>query len=300
MRSTMLAVVLISAVTNSGRADEKSEQLPRDQPSPLTAPFDAAQAKAAQEAWAKSLGKPSPVEKNSIGMDLVLIPPGRFRMGSPLTERDRQEDEVQTDVTLTKAFYLGRTEVTQAQWQAVMGTTPRKSGFLRRSVREGDDYAAPYLSWKDATEFCRKLSERENAIYRLPTEAEWEYACRGGQTARFSFGDREEEIGAYAWYWGNTERLGEKFAEKVRRNRPNPFGLYDMHGNVREWCDDFYHDELPGGIDPLVANGDSLRVLRGGGWTDRRDECRSARRFSASPEFGGAADGFRVARSTGQ
>src|SRR5579872_6840865 len=137
MRSLLLAALMIFAVTHRAPADDKSDTLSKNGPLPLKTPFDEAQAKAAQVAWAKSLGKPSPVEKNSIGMELVLIPPGKFTMGSPASEQNRSADETQVDVTLTKSFSLGKTEVTQGQWRAVMGTTPWTG---KEKVREGDNF----------------------------------------------------------------------------------------------------------------------------------------------------------------
>ncbi|MFM7921494.1 MAG: formylglycine-generating enzyme family protein, partial [Planctomycetaceae bacterium] len=183
-------------------------------------------------------GQPKEVV-NTIGMKLLLIPAGTFTMGSPASEKDRFDDETQHQVTLTKPFYMGRTEVTQGQWKKVMGMEPWKG---KEYVREGDDYPAVYVSWDDAVEFCKKLSAMEGKVYRLPTEAEWEYACRGGTKTAFSFGNDEAELGKYAWFDGNTWDINEKYAHRVAQKLPNPFGLYDMHGNVYEWCSDWYGD----------------------------------------------------------
>ena len=191
-----------------------------------------------------------PIE-NSIGMVLVPIPAGEFLMGSPETEPGRRDNEVQHQVTLTKPFLLGVHEVTQGQWQAVMGTTPWKG---KEFVKEGDDYPATYVSWHDAVEFCRKLSEKEGLEYRLPTEAEWEYACRAGTTTAYSFGDDASELGEYAWYRENARNVGQKYAHTVGQKKPNPWGLYDMHGNVWEWCSDWYGDYPSGSVtDPQGA-----------------------------------------------
>jgi formylglycine-generating enzyme required for sulfatase activity len=296
MRSLILAVVFISAIMNSARADDWSTQSSKDAPSPLTAPFDAAQAKAAQEAWAKHFGKSSPMEKSSIGVELMLIPPGKFTMGSPRSEKDRSRDEDQVDVTLTKPFYLGKTEVTQMQWVRVMGTTP---WLEDDDAREGDNYPATGVSWNDAQAFCKRLSEKENRAYRLPTEAEWEYACRGGTTTRFSFGDDETKLAEYAWYFENAWDIGERFAHEVGlKKNPNPFGLHDMHGNVYEWCQDVYVDKLPGGTDPVVAIGGARRVRRGGEWGSLAAFCRSAFRSGFRPTYRDYDLGFRVARSS--
>ncbi len=289
MRSLLFAAVLISAVTNSSRAE--------DAPSPLTAPFDAEKTKAGQQAWTRHLGRPSPVEKNSIGMELVLIPPGTFTMGSPPSEVSRVDDEMQVEVTLTNGFYLGKTEVTQGQWKVVMETTPWSG---KRFVQEGDNYPATYVNWDDAKAFCKRLSEREKGTYRLPTEAEWEYGCRGGTTTIFSFENDESRLGDYAWYTKNALDAGGQYAHEVGRKLPNPFGLDDMHGNVWEWCEDMYADKLPGGADPLVSTGGSYRVYRGGGWVDLPADCRTANRNRNQPSFRIGDLGFRVARNSGK
>ena len=270
-------------------ADEKA--------SPLVFPFTASQATAAQQAWAKSLGK-KVVETNSLGMKLVLIPAGKFTMGSPATEQDRGGDEDQADVTLTKAFWLGKTEVTQGQWQQVMGTTPWKGELF---TKEGRDYAATYVSWEDAQEFIQKLSERDGATYRLPTEAEWEWSCRAGTASRWSFGESDGDLGRYAWYGGfdgggNTK--DENYAHQVGQKLTNPFGLNDMHGNVWEWCEDVTFGKLPGGTNPKVTTGTARdRVLRGGSWYDVPQNTRSARRNGNTPDIRNGLTGFRVSRT---
>ena len=175
-------------------AERKSNQSPKQGALLLlTAPFDEGQAKAAQEAWARTLGRSSPVEKNSIGMELVLIPPGKFIMGSPASEKDPNFNERQVNVTLTKSFYLGKTEVTQGQWRAVMETTPWKG---RQLVREGDGYPVTYVSWDDAKTFCKKLGEKDSGIYRLPTE--------GGVGIRMSCGYNDA-----VQLWGRRTRAGQ-------------------------------------------------------------------------------------------
>ena len=272
-------------------ADEKA--------SPLVFPFTASQATAAQQAWAKSLGK-KVVETNSLGMELVLIPAGKFTMGSPATEQDRGGDEDQADVTLTEAFWLGKTEVTQGQWQQVMGTTPWKGGSY---VKEGRDYAATYVSWEDAQEFIQKLSERDGATYRLPTEAEWEWSCRAGTASRWSFGESDGDLGRYAWYGGfdgggNTK--DENYAHQVGQKLANPFGLHDMHGNAAEWCEDWYEYKYGKSPpeDPKDASAGSSRVIRGGGWGSHRRAvyCRAAYRGAVRPSFRSSVVGFRVVR----
>ena len=270
-------------------------------PTELTWPFSAAQAKAAQEALAKSLGK-NVIEKNSLGMEMVLIPPGKFKMGSPPDEKGRQKDEDQVEVTLTLPFWLGKTEVTQGQWQKVMGTTPWKG---KDHVREGLEYAATYVNWVDAQEFLKKLSQRDGVKYRLPTEAEWEWSCRAGTSSRFSFGDNDSDLDAYGWYGafgalgqladGNAQ--GEKYAHAVGGLLANPFGLFDMHGNVWEMCEDVYISKLPGGTNPKVSTGDDEHVIRGSAWSYGRQNIRSAVRSRITPDERGSYAGFRILRT---
>jgi formylglycine-generating enzyme required for sulfatase activity len=299
MRYLALAACLIPVVVGHGHGDEPVNEDPA--PVGLLAPFDLPTAMDAQKAWTRHLKKPSYVEKNSIGMELILIPAGTFRMGSPLTERDRGKMEAQVDVTLTRPFYLGIKEVTQGQWRAVMGTRPWKREL---NVAEGDTFPATCISWTDAQEFCRKMSEKEKIEYRLPTEAEWEYACRAGTTTRFSFGESEDELSDHAW-WGALIGKGgierEHFAHQVGQKMPNAFGLYDMHGNVWEWCEDYFADQLPGKTDPLVVDGaSSAHVVRGGGWSLAESYCRSAFRSWYAAKARINYLGFRVAFSAVQ
>jgi sulfatase modifying factor 1 len=216
---------------------------------------------------------------NTIGMTLNKIPAGTFMMGSPDTEKDRQDDEHQHKVTISKAFYMQTTEVTQRQWKAVMGTEPWKGEDY---VKEGPDYPAVYVSWDDAVAYCKKLSEKESKTYRLPTEAEWEYACRAGAKTTWSFGDDENKLGDYAWYRENAWDIDEKYAHQVRLKKPNAFGLYDMHGNVHEWCHDYfeedYYKQSPA-KDPTGPTSGSSRVLRGGSWDYHMSISRSAYRY---------------------
>ena len=199
---------------------------------------------------------------NSIGMKLKLIPAGEFQMGDPADEEDRDVGEHQHAVRVTKPFYLGRTEVTQDQWRAVMETRPWSD---KVSVKEGPDYAASYVSWDAAREFCELLSKREGKTYRLPTEAEWEYSCRGGTTTAYHFGDNASRLGEYAWFDENAYDVDEQYAHRVGQKKANPFGLHDMHGNVYEWCSDWYGNYPSGSVtDPTGPSTASYRVFRGG------------------------------------
>jgi formylglycine-generating enzyme len=232
---------------------------------------------------------------NAIAMKLTLIPAGEFLMGSPADDSDAQDDEKpQRRVQITTPFYLGVTEVTQGQWQAVMGTTPwEREGY----VRQGADYPATNVTWDEAQEFCRKLGRREGKTYRLPTEAEWEYACRAGTTTKYHCGDDDARLGDYAWFDKNAYDVGEKYAHAVRRKRPNPWGLYDMHGNAFEWCADKYdeHYQKTSGKSGLID--ESLRMIRGGTWNGGASVCRSAYRAFQEPVTRQPHYGFRVVLS---
>jgi len=214
-----------------------------------------------------------PPINNTIGMKLKLIPAGTFMMGSPEDEWSRGDDEHQHEVMISKSFYMQTTEVTQGQWKAVMGT-----GIAEwlEDLKEGPNYAASYVDWGDAVAYCKKLTAKEGKIYRLPTEAEWEYACRAGTTTIWSFGDGEYELGDYAWYDENAGDIGEEYPHQVGLKKSNAFGLYDMHGNVREWCQDF--------------------VLRDGSWFGHSYSTRSASSAEAPADNWGNVLGFRVVR----
>ncbi len=238
-----------------------------------------------------------PSEINSVGQRLVTIPAGKFLMGS--SERGGDEERPVREVTISRPFQLSATEVTQGQWQAVMGTTPWKG---KGYVIEGDDYPATYVSWEDAMEFCRRLSSRPDEkksgrIYRLPTEAEWEYACRGGVAAEYCFGDDERMLDSFGWFTRNSEGHPQSVGKKL----PNAFGLFDMHGNVWEWCSDWYDEDYyqnAPATDPQGPTSGSDRVLRGGGWSGEAANCRSASRNWSDPSNRHNLDGFRVALSS--
>jgi len=199
-------------------------------------------------------------------MELIEIPAGKFTMGSPEDEKDHCYAEAQVTVTLTKPFGLGKTEVTQGQFKKVMDTEPWSGEDF---VKADKDFPATYVDWIDATKFCQKLTEIErnagklkaNEEYRLPTEAEWEYACRAGTETAFSFGNDESKLGDYAWFKGNVVDVDELYAHKVGMKRPNPWGLHDMHGNVWEFCSDWYGEALSGGTDPVGPNGRYMRIF---------------------------------------
>ena len=242
-------------------------------------------------------------DDNELKMKLVWCPPGKFTMGSPPSEKDRTDYEDQVEVTLTKGLWLGKYEVTQGEWERIMASTPWKG---EKFVKESGNYPATWLSWDDATAFCRSLTVQERKAgrlpddweYKLPTEAQWEYACRAGSKARYSFGDNEVELGTYGWYDKNAMNIGETYAHEVGMLKANAWSLHDVHGNVWEWCEDVYADKRPGGTDPKVASEGSFRVYRGGGWYSGAALCRSASRYRYSPDYRSNLLGFRVALSS--
>jgi formylglycine-generating enzyme required for sulfatase activity len=238
---------------------------------------------------------------------LKLIPAGEFWMGSPDRDREAFDDEKpRHNVQISEAYYLGVTPVTQAQYEAVVGKNP--SRFPRQP-----DNPVESVSWFEAAWFCNKLSQKERLMpyyvirgskrvlvaggpgYRLPTEAEWEYACRAGTETRYGFGGDEVRLTEHAWYSANSE--GRTWP--VGRRRPNAFGLYDMHGHVWEWCwdgyDEGYYQQSPE-VDPLGAEEAACRVIRGGSWNDVPRDVRSASRVRLAPQVRFNYLGLRAAR----
>jgi formylglycine-generating enzyme required for sulfatase activity len=277
---------------------------------------------------------------NSIGMKLVLIPNGTFTMGSPSGEVDRQEDETQHEVTISQDYYLGAFEVTQAQYERVTGKNPsyfqgeKVAERHPRNERESKDvdssnHPVEQVTWVNAVDFCRRLSElpeekKAGRVYRLPSEAEWEYACRAGSQTAYSSGDDETRLGEYAWFgnnsgdkeidtravWNRLSNTPEKYRETllssgckthpVGGKKPNAWGLYDMHGNVGEWCSDRYYAYPEGAVTDPVGPQEvgRTRVYRGGNWINGAPGCRSSLRSNGYPTDNGGAPGFRVALSS--
>jgi len=236
---------------------------------------------------------------NSIGMKLVRIPKGTFMMGSPESDLNRQNNETQHEVTISKDFYLGVHDVTQAQYEKVIGKNP--SHFQGAVVsNENADIPVENVSWDDAVEFCKKLSDlpeekKAGRLYRLPTEAEWEYACRAGSKTAYSFDDEEGLLPEYGWFKRNSSNR----THTVGLLESNAWGLYDMHGNVWEWCSDRYGEYPKGAVsDPTGPKEGSIRVNRGGSWFYVAAICRSALRNGDGPSYRDFNLGFRVALSS--
>ena len=271
-----------------------------------------------------------PVE-DSAGMVLVPIPAGEFWMGTAEKVPEAAEGKAAAAkkaalsktafakkkgqaqpagpesprhrVRITRPFLIGVCEVTQGQFAAVTGRRPWAG---RPLVLEDDSHAASYVSWEDAAEFCRLMSDREGAAYRLPTEAEWEYACRAGTDGAFSFADPRETFADHVWFLDNAYRAGEQYPHAAGAKRPNPWALRDTHGNVWEWCADWYGPYPAGGetsvdetsVDPSGPASGPARVWRGGGFFSNWPDTRSAARLSEGRvrDREPAMAGFRVVR----
>jgi formylglycine-generating enzyme required for sulfatase activity len=256
---------------------------------------EAAEAKAkAEEAYKNFSGSRAGEESvmeiaPGVKMAFCWCPPGEFIMGSPSSEADRGSDEAQVKVTLSKGFWMGKTEVTQAQWQALMGKNP--------SHFKGANLPVESVSWNDAQEFLKKIDEVLAATdgwkTMLPTEAQWEYAARAGESWLYSGSDKLDEV---AWYGDNSSDK----TNSVGMKKANAWGLHDMSGNVTEWCRDWYGEKLPGGTDPQGAASGSFRVSRGGSWDNYAYNSRVAYRYYYFiPTYASVNIGFRVLRSSG-
>lgn len=242
-------------------------------------------------------------DQNGINATFVWCPPGEFQMGtaeSDVVPSINVEFEHPVQVRLQEGFWIGQTEVTQAQWKSMMESEPWSNS---PTEEQGDEFPAFAITWSDAVEFCRTLTERETKaqrlpagwVYALPTEAQWEYACRAGTDTLYPFeGSAPINVAEYGWVHTNQNPLGQ--AHAVALKKPNPWGIYDMHGNVIEWCHDWFATSLPGGDDPLGPLAGEVRVLRGGHYRAESGQCRSASRWPDYVVTG--ADhtyGFRVA-----
>ncbi len=307
------------------------------QPPPLAvAPFDAKRAKEHQTAWAKHLGVPAEMT-NSIGIRFVLIPPGEFDMGSTEVDVARLMAQVRATkqpqwyidrlaseapkhrVRITKPFWLGRHEVTRGQFRRFVEDRGYKTeaerdgkggaGLVNRQLvqdprfvwnrdlgfKEADDYPVGNVSWNDVTAFCQWLSEKEGETSYLPSEAQWEHACRAGTRTTWYCGDDEATLREHAWFAANAQLKPHLVGQKS----PNAWGLYDMHGNVREWCQDWLDRDYGTSPmdDPTGVPGGSHRVSRGGGWLGAASLVRASFRFGDGPGHRIEDLGFRLART---
>jgi formylglycine-generating enzyme required for sulfatase activity len=229
---------------------------------------------------------------NGVTLEMVGLPAGQFLMGSPDSDPDASDDEKPQHQVEVNSFAIGKYSVTQAQYEAVMGTNP--SNF-----KNNPQNPVEMVSWEDAQAFCQKLSQITGKTYRLPTEAEWEYACRGGTTTRYYFGDDANQLGDYAWYDGNSQYKTHPVGQK----KPNAWGLYDMSGNVWEWCEDNWHDNYENAPSDGSAwltndNNSHIIIIRGGSWGDNPRACRSAYRNGLDNRS--HINGFRVVCGAGR
>ncbi len=268
-------------------------------------------------------------DDNGLKMKLVWCPPGIFTMenveiieepapSETISVRSSDDEVDATDepalvprrttritpvrVFLSHGYWLGKYEVTQSEWRRVMATEPWRG---KQFEKTGDDVPVTYVNWDDATSFCRKLTENELQAgrlragweYTLPTEAQWERACRARTETVFSFGDDASKLDDHAWFSVNAMAVAEKGVRRVGEKEPNPWGLYDMHGNVFEWCRDVYAAKLPGGRDPQTIGDSPFRIFRGGSWCMDGSYCRSADRSYPAPkkDYAALGVGLRVA-----
>jgi formylglycine-generating enzyme required for sulfatase activity len=221
-----------------------------------------------------------------VTLELIQLPAGQFMMGASTNDGEADNHEKPQHLVKVKAFAMGRYPITQTQYEAVMGKNPSM-------FKENPKNPVEMVSWHDANEFCQKLSQVAGKKYRLSSEAEWEYACRAGTTTRYFFGDHVNQLGEYAWFRNNS---GIK-THPVGKKRPNPWGLYDMHGNVWEWCEDTWHSNYQGApFDGLswIQGDKNIKTLRGGSMVDSAWFCRSSNRGGNSPNNGNSDYGFRV------
>jgi formylglycine-generating enzyme required for sulfatase activity len=243
------------------------------------------------------------------GIALCWCPPGRFVMGSPATEAGRRGDENQVEVTLTRGFWAAKHEATQGQWTRVIGVFPDRPPSAEFGI--GDDFPAYWINFDEAERFCDALNarlHRSRALpagwqFSLPTEAQWEYACRAGTRTATSFGDTFDSTQVnYSGVWDDRTVKPTQGCRRVGSYPANPWGIHDMHGNVWEWCRDYYHARLPGGTDPDLSvtkgapnrDGSYSRVRRGGAWIEEGWTCRSACRLRYESPRRSDHIGFRV------
>ena len=277
--------------------------------------FGLCEAKDGKFGKGSSPGEKKTLTVNDVEYTFCWCPPGEFMMGSPETEKGRGNDEVRHHVIITRGFWLLESEVTQQMWESLMGTTIEDQSDGAMLCGTGDLFPMYYVSWEEAQAFCRALSAKSGENILLPTEAQWEYACRAGTGTKYYFGDRDSDIGQNAWYIFNSSEnyefsdlneqeeggrwlsLKERSnpdmgTHRVKQKKPNAWGLYDMLGNLWEWCSDWYDEayymQSPK-TDPQGPSAGSIRVLRGGSWFYDARQCRSAERSWDDPK---SRDGY--------
>jgi formylglycine-generating enzyme required for sulfatase activity len=306
-RLSPLAAALALAATLPLVTAREQDSGRGDKPKPLDCTgkdgVSAADVRRAQQAWAKYLGRK--VEETievggGVKMTFVLVPPGKFLMGSPEDEKERHQDETLHEVTLTEPFDLARTEVTQAQYEALTGKNPSRF--------KGGDRPVEQVNWDEAQDYATQLTKKrhDKHVYRLPTEAEWEYCCRGGRPSSQPFGvsdgralsSRAANFAGKHPYGGADNGPDLESTCAVASYSANALGLVDMHGNVYEWCTD-WHGPYPSGAvtNPTGPREGEFRVVRGGSWFSGAWYCRAASRRMETPFIGKIIHGFRLARS---
>lgn len=254
----------------------------------LKGEYDAANLKTMTKPdWAEVVGRDkygrfTDIEIKDVRQRMRWIEPGSFLMGSPDEEAERYNDEIQHNVQITQGYWLADTACTHELWEAVMG--------VNSLTAENDTYPITHVSWYDARIFCEKLSQITGKKYSLPTEAQWEYACRAGSKTGYCFGPDEKELKDYGWYNKNANNASHSVGGK----KPNKYGLYDMHGNVWEWCSDWFAEyNEDDQVDPLGPDEGETRILRGGSWLESAGNCRCAYRFHGDPGLYYYYIGFR-------
>jgi eukaryotic-like serine/threonine-protein kinase len=307
---------ILGAASLAGAADPASPAA--DATPPLAvAPFDAEAAREQQLAWAKHLNQPVEFTSPTTGLKLKLIPPGAIRMGSAANYWEMPVHLVK----ISKPFYLGETHVTRGQFRRFVedahykteAESDGKGGYgygantgynwLKTGLQQTDDHPVVIVTWNDAVAFCKWLSKKDGKDYRLPTEAQWEFACRAGSELSYSFGDGDRELGDYAWYDKNSGKTSHPVGEK----KANGFGLYDMHGGAWQWCADRYRQDYSHGNGPADDPEDLsgrlarvARVVRGGSWNNSAGDCQSASRTDRGPRQRYDDLGFRVVLAAGK
>ena len=278
--------LLALAILLAGCSESEPQSI-KDKSEPLTS-ADEIQSSSSDENTTQTTSSTEEPITNSIGMKLQLLPAGKFVMGSDSPNAEADERPAH-EVSLTQSFYIGMHEITQEQYEKVMGDNPSEKKAPQEPVAN--------VRWNDAVEYCKRLSnsaEEKTAgrVYRLPTEAEWEYACRAGTTTKFRFGADESHLSEYAWFDESRSRSPQRVGQK----KPNKWGLYDMHGNVSEWCHDRHGDyPIDAVTDPLGPSSGAYRVRRGGNWGGTARSCRSSNRYGFRPSARSRYLGFRLA-----